>query len=1235
MALTFTRIPQVTIREKPRSQNLWHLANGVIERVLSGLGNPTKRLGILFHRGLFVQLQAANPLGFLPPQSDFWTRFQAREPGDGDPFFTAHSGEASGPNTRNPLMLFLYGVEAFGFQSERKRLQSVKTTGSQSPWGLWELAKEQRGAFDVGTGERAAPFLDLSESFAQIRYNQALSPYGLGFGGMLPTAEDDIANPCDPDEDGFVPPNKLIFFTRLSDGATVTFLGTCPEVSGHIAGISYQPFGTYVFLNNGALYYFPKAEWIEGPYTGNSQLKKQDAQMLSRVQSYHAGEYRGTAEQRTASDGGLSASFHTQLFGTRQFALAPQAGTSNGATVTAEYTAWTASGAISAGASLTRSAGQDAWPAGTVCHGWAATATGLSASLTLQLKDGADILATITLVPDGSGNAEALQIFTADLGRLSAASVVAVQAVTATTLTVEASALLAYKPLPHDWFAVCRLAQWSDVLTLDGRGVDCDAARTISDNILESGCVLSLAGGESGFPEVDPDEEQPVNQSGLYDSARRFSKLVRFFSRAQFVDMALEDGKTVLWFARYGGDDVVSDLFHGIGPATGTIASGSLLIGRRYIVASGSITYDGEPKMTGDIFTATATLTFTGDGTVMEADGIERIAIPSHFSNRWVLDVDAIPYHIGEGSLWNPPEYYDAQSPLLSPEHIGSSVFRYSLPHKRHFCFENSNTFPPIYPEGVDAYTYAPTPESTHSDPRENWLNCSGDPTCEALRINFYKSRRLYEPPVEIESVTREVSDEFVTPLVDHGTELVKVTLRSRLHHHESAPDSFTRDRSTWDLAALDVECDERRTRENALREYLLHADTGRGCSNLGAGNVSLNVGAELDADYPEGSCYPWFQFTRLPGQPYLDGNDTLDAAHDTRMESESYRDIELWIHAMASGFVDSATSAQAACDRYTADGTTDYGPYCFTYDSLFYQAAGNRWPSWFPDTVRADNPYSHGPSPAQYHYAVHHNLLAAAINELTIVPIWLPMALEAKLDAATGIVNTLVGQGPCGYDADCAEEISGHFASAVAIAGTMPTPTGGTFAEYATGDTITLTANLTLGFTSANCDGTLWNVYAANSAATLRWASRDDSHHALTDDVAALLETNPIALIAKLYSTTRCDRVDYVDVTEAQGIYTVGGEGSAFCTDESAYAVIRSTVTTWTRCELTGTASTPTLVLPALPGGLIGNYSSGGSSPLFTKLYGPESSVAGVLLSDGSAMVRVPLVDPDPEDGR
>jgi hypothetical protein len=1221
MALTFTRVPLVTARP-PRSSDAWHLANGVIERVLSGLGNPTRRMGILWHRGLFAQPQTTDTSFTLPPQADYWTRFQQRDP-DGTPFFEAHSGELAGPNRINPLNLYLYGYEETAFLSERARLQAVPTAGPHTPWALWGLAKTQRGAYDLASGERAAPFLDLAEAFAQIRYGP-LSPYGNGFGGMLPGPETDGANPCDYDAElEYTPQNLLLFWTRISDGEVVSFAGTCPEQPTHIAGISYQPFGTYVFLNNGSVRYFAKSEWIEGPYTGNAQLRKTDAQMLSRVQSYHAGEYRGTAAQIAASgDVGLSVSFHVQSFGTRQFALAPASGTGDGAGgVAAVYPQWSG-GVLAAGAALTLAAGSAAWPLGTVCHGWAATATGLAESVTLELRDGATVLATLTLTPDGSGAAEAIAIFSAAKARLAAASVHTTNAITAGTITVEASALVEYQPLPHDWFAVCRLAQWSDTLALDGRGVDCEEARTISNDLLTYGCVLSLAGGEGGFTPPAEEEEQKLNLNGFADSARRFSQLVRFVSRAQFVDLALENGNTVLWFARLGGDDGADDLFDGLGPSRSPVASGALLTGRVYEVVSGSILYETAPKMTGDTFTATDELTFTGDGVVMEHNGIEQVAIPSHFTNRWVLDVDSLPYHLGEGSLWNPPEYYDAKSPLITPEHIGSAVFRYSPPHLRHFEFRGDNSFPPIYPEGVDAYTYAPTPDSTHSDPRENWVNCSGDVDCENRRIQFYRSRRLYEPPLEITHVTRELSDELVTPLVPHQTELVRVQLNGRLHHHESYPANWSRDRSTWNLGALGVETNERRTRENALREYLLLQDNGRGCSKNGVGNLSLNVGAGLDADYPEGSCYPWFQFTRLPRQPYMDENHTLDPDTDSPMESSDYREVELWLHAMASGFVDGVTSAQTACARYTADGTTDYGPFCFTTESLFYQAEQNRWPRWFPESVRADNPYSHGPSPAQRHYAEHHNLLAAAINELRTIPIWLPMSFEAITRTWSGNFGLQQGYDQCSAPADCSTGTTARFASAVSV-GTMGTPSGGTWTEFSTGDTLTLNGNVYLGHPTTNCDGTLWNLTATTQTAQFRWSPADDSVEALLPEVAELLNTAPVILFAKLYTRRRVDRVELTDLTEAELTYTAGGEGAAFCDPD--YAVFRETTWAWSSCELTDL-----LELPEMPGGLVGNYHSGGGSPLFTATYGPEVTATAVLLSDGSAIIRVPLTEPD-----
>lgn len=1232
---TFTTALTVTDSDLPDARHLASLAAAVNDRLLSGLGDGTWRLGFYWFGGALRRVR--NPDGDLfPPQAEYHKEYQNREPGDGDWPVTG-PGEPQGANLANPAMAYLFGNEALDLLDEGSRLDAVPISLGEgvelTPWKLWVLGWEQRGAFVVATGAVACPAFTAAQAYSRLRQSLR-SPHGNAWGGFIPNPAIITVPGCDADEDGFAAPNFAVYFTRLSDSFVRSYDGTCPDADKptHISYIVYAPYAYYVVLNSGQVDVLPLNEWIEGPYTANAALTKTQADVLSRVQAESAAELKGTAEQQAAADLGESESFQTEEFGQRQYALAPQSGELVGSDIVARYPEWAVSSVdagevAAAGDSLPfvtvgvggPDAGSDGtahtWPAGTVCHGLAATADGLASAVTLRLKDGATVVAELVLTPDEDGHAEALLILPAARAALTAATVVTVGAITLADggggVRLQASSLYAYKPQAHDHFLVTRRAVWNgSVTSLDGRGVDCATARAISDTLFASGVILSRGMADGFSP---PLTTQPVNLNGFMDTLRRLSQMVRLVPRQQFTGISLEDGDTVLTFTRTGSSEA-NDIFQGIGPARAAIASGALVWGRTYRVESGSVTYQEVAYAAAATFTAVeGGTTFTGEGVVREVDGIRAVAEPQSFTNRWALDVRTLPYRDNEASIWKPESYADTESPFIDRCQVWSVEIQGSSRTHRHFAFSGNHAEPVLYPEGPSGTRYIPTqediPGGTHATGTTNGHICDGDDAeCLERRRQFFRSCRVYEPPLEVKSATRVMVGD-----VEH----IRLVLDGRLHHHPDAPSSFSADRGTWTggvLTSLQSRLAESVTAEDALRAYLLNQDSGLNVTAAGEGNSAFFSGLNGELDHPWLSCYPWFQLTELVPAPYLDANSNYEL-HDTPQMSATLRRVDLVTRAICEGYVDGRTSAALACD---GTGTSTF---TFTYPNLMLEANGNRWPRWFSAADRPDNPYSHGPMPSQMYLADHLNDLARAVNALRDVPLWLPNVFERRLRTVTADVAVIAAVGPCGDAEDCSEDVSGHFAVAP-VGQALPAVTATSDWEaVGNGGGFSLQGSLQLGEGGSNCSGAGWRVVGHNESAEFRWRLLNDAEEALPDGVAELLAEGPVAVFQKTFETTRWDGPTYVEEAAASERYD-GNPGPAICSG-LGYAVLDETITPLPdACEVS-----PELTLPTLPGGKLGHFSSGGGSPDFTASYGPTTSATVTFWTDGTAILRVPLV--------
>lgn len=388
MPFTYPIAPTVAPGDVIRSEQAYAQADAMNARLKLGPSCPWRIVYYL----LSAFRQVRNPFGDLfPPQGEFFTVYQNLNPEDAT-WPVQGPGESEGANVNSQMPLFVFGVDhgRQGFFGEADRLTNPGAggidldpsdlTAGDSPRGLWNLAKSQRGAWDANTGGLGSPALQAAVSHGYIRYN-ATSPHGVDYGGYLPSP-DRVGDCASGGGDQAPPQNYTIVFTKLDGLGTTLTYGTCPENAGDLAGVYQTPFAYLLFLFGGQVISLPATKWVEGPYTSNPALRKTQNYFLDRAVNAFIGDFRGTPAQQ--KEGGLSHAFNFQTFLTRQYHLAPQRGQEVTGAVLPQYRRMTASGSriILAGTVLSIPA---IVPAGFVVTGFYLEARGLVQECTLEL----------------------------------------------------------------------------------------------------------------------------------------------------------------------------------------------------------------------------------------------------------------------------------------------------------------------------------------------------------------------------------------------------------------------------------------------------------------------------------------------------------------------------------------------------------------------------------------------------------------------------------------------------------------------------------------------------------------------------------------------------------------------------------------------------------------------------------------------------------------------------------
>ena len=891
--ISFPRVPEVEPGDPVTSSQLAGLADGINARILSGLGDGAWRIAYYWNAiGRQFRTMGAT-------DGEFFHSIQMLD----EPLNLPLVGSIGGISTSNPVGLYVHGTNSFPAEVDAYDVPMAEVSDAEQ---AWELAKQQRGAFNPETEEWASPSFDAARHAFRIVYS-GTSIYGNAYGGWAPTPE--ILGTCtDPDAS----PNFEVFFTNTETGATTTFDGTCPNEPTHIAGIWQTPIAYWVSLNDGTLYYFDRSKWIEGPYSAGNALRKSYGEHLPRILNAFAGEFRGNAARVEKEDDGkaqwLGKAFDIRRFMTLPYYLAPARGYTINNEVVPQYTQGSRSGATVSGVIGSHSAQPGCWFSCAIVR-----LKGSVQKATVTFSNGDRVVGSATV---SGPNGAALALF--DEGAESITVSVSSVSGTSVTVSYEIAETFAYRPGVHDLWSLLRLAGANSAADIDGSGRSTASANEIWQAYSTLGVIPKMIRDT----ELTSMDDRQIDTNAVFDKFRRASRVVRLLHPTQVAGYAVQDGNSILY----------------VRPRFQSIV--------------------GNPEAD--------TLAGISDAIVNEAE-------PGGYTNEWCAFPRFAAYHPSPTSDWSEDAYANYWSTSDRCAFYASPFTNVQL--RRHLNANTpdaANLF--LAPENATGYRYTAN------------LNTF------APAVEFFKSCRLYEPPLKI------LSAETVTI---SGEEQVKITFDGRFHHHETAPDTIDRDIDSWDLTALDTEQASYRTDENAIRAYLAWRNdtSGSNCERTGPGNAASGSSVQLLPDNPYGSCFPHIWLVQLLPKPYADTNDRQDT-DDTPIRHDVMLQAETYIRAMCEGYVDGQTSQDYGC----ATGVSAIFDY--TFPNLCFDAFGGTSITTLPttetdalgsDEIREDSPIGYGPLPTVRLSAEQWNQYAKAVNKLTRVRVALPFEFQVR----------------------------------------------------------------------------------------------------------------------------------------------------------------------------------------------------------------------------------------------
>lgn len=1249
--LTYTKAPTVDPGDKITSTQYRLLARAFNGRLRSGVGDCAMRVAMLWFN-LFRQFRNPDEGGYVfPSLGEFFDIYQLIEPewSPGTTYPDTGPGEPEGANLGCPINQFVFGNPILTDEPDRLNT-GVDITTDNSPGetttveDYWESGKRQRGAFDPNTGAQAAPAWDAAQTVFQFAFF-FWSPMHKAWGGWqpIPLELTDDCGAGDPDDAGAGVPSWQYFFTALrmdvstagfngtpgtnGDGfPTITYAGSCPcgsalYAAGHVAGIVTTMFEYVVYVATGTdcetiADRFPFSDWIIGPFTGGAQLVHTDGGMIARAVNAFATDFRGTPEQRNPDDFEIEKiGFDFQEFSTRQHYLAPNYGNSDGENITPVYprAEWSGVSQIPQGTvGSTQYGSAHRYAPGFVLAGAFAKATNLYEPVSIAIMDGSKTLTTIKLKPDVDGNAQAM------VWLKNAVTPDEMKIVLATTarfsgrgsLVVEVNELQAYKPNWWDYYLLARFGGSKGGIALlaagvDGRGKDCDFAKSITDNYLANGCIVSPA------DQTIRDQGDWINDNPVYDTIRRMSKKsLRILRRQNLLSYEVSGGVSILRFKRFafGMKNTRVDCFDGIAPPLDPVSSGDLIEGEGYIVrasadAINKIVYNGQQLLDGQQFIATANKKYEthGDAQVFVYDGIRHTALKKGETNEWVMFIQTKVYHDSADNLFKPEAYADyfpwcANAHFLSP--TAPPQFRRWAAYTNNVALDPDTFMPRVNPPSVQVQMLAPEAPTGY--------NFSAGANVTFASPAFCASRPIYEAPFEIDSCIVEDSD----------NDIIKITFKQRFRAHPLAAGSVDKDPNAWAGGDIDVlrnvggTGEDYRTPDNALREYVLTQVNQDFPATLKTGDYAAGASPGSLGDL-RGAVYPHFFFVHLIPEPYEDFDDTAQD-RDERCTVDAFQQMEVCLRAMCEGFVDGVTSLDLIC-KYFLSGVNVM--YDYAFENLCFQAFQGRWIGAFSLADRDDAPQGFGPMPDTLLYADVFNRLALAVNLLDKARLDVPIEFQSQDVNYAGSEDVTL--------TDCSA--------------TSGCTTVGTCAAYGDGlgsapasliSTGAWTPTVSIG-ASAGCSitGCPYQLTTGRIEQNYRVEIDPDFVNAVPQEIRDLLDLNGSGFFAVYDSLQTNNKREIVGSGLGDGCFPPGSTDFFFDTGDPTqkFRWVEDQHIAVSECRL---VTSGTLAPPPL---LVNDYQAGHSAsapgPAFCDS-GPSSSASLTLVNENGAFLQVPLVE-------
>lgn len=1052
MSVTFTRAPLVSVGDPLRSSDIAAQSDAINSRLRSGLAEPWRVM--FLYASLFRQIR--NPdNGLFPPDLEFFKFYQHLS--QATPWPEAEAGMPAGINVTSSLASFIYGVEGPGVLSESQNLNAVPLAvpGSASmpatPREHWVLGKFQRGAVDISAGVSGAPMLDAGDQFFKL-YQGPKSKHGNAFGGYLAGPEEDLECP-----DKSIP--LIHFLTNTKTGAVTSFTSSCDAVGESGTNVAYifeTETSIFVIKISGAVQVFDRLTFMQGPYSGATKLRKTSAKMIDRVLAMFASEHRGTDDQRKASGGLLNNSFDFQKFFSSQYLLAPARGLSVGGSLVSDYPEFIGyfNGGLPAGHELKRGT-STGYPVttGFVISSCLVEVKGFfDGPLQLEFLTNGVVKETAIIHCDANGLGSNVIQFRAPViaGSVFGVRLVgAIQPHNSGSVTVEIAEVRDYKPRIFDAYAFLRLAGFRDGGGIDGGGsVETGAAQIFQRYVTNGNCTNA-----TGLVAV-PDALSAINQSGVFETARQLSKVVRIIPRQNLVSYEVANGKSILVFKRNVFGVGFADAFEGL-------------------------------------------------------LDVKHVAEKQGWTNEWLMGVEfKSATDLGNNTgIFRPEVYADHYS--INNRCLFFSNELTVTNNKRlgwHVAGDGRDAQANIIAEAPSSFNFAKLDATGNI----NSLACT-TLDCETKRKNFYKSCRIYEPWPEVDTV-----EALVVGGEERVKVAFKTRLRSTSGEVGGATDTISPDLSTASYSDADISAIKNepfRTDENGIREYLFLQAKGINCCVTPAGTFIDQVGNRaLNSTTPPagtfGTCFPDFVFVKLIPTPYLDNNDTQED-HDSPVDFSREVQKEIYLRAICEGFVDGKAT--------TDNCASNPGLYAFTYESLNFQAHGKAWPTLLTLAERPEGARGFWPIPNTIMRAEKFNQFSKAINLLDRVPLMLPFLLEKKTTSNTGSAEVSGIAWPNTSTVGCvsSNQTSRGLQSPVNPV-TMAAGTPSAWVEFSGAQYIF--SVLSLAKTCGTANETSWVNFQTNDKLEIRAKpSEPDQRFALPDAIRSMVDGFQTSFTAKI----------------------------------------------------------------------------------------------------------------------